>query len=275
MSRHRILATAAAGFTIVELVVVIAITGLAVAAVATFMRGPVEGYVVAARNAELTDIAATALRRMTRDVRSALPNSVRVDPSGQFLEFLQTSGGGRYRAEVDSVGGGNILDFTTADTSFDVIGPAPALTGAEHIVIYNLSADPAVTSGNAYIGDNRGTSASLAGSTVSFTAPSGGAFPFPSPGNRFTVVQYAVTYGCDLGTGRVTRYWNYGFNSPQVAPPAGGSNAIIAENVTACSFVYATGGASGRTGVVALTLQIAQGGSTVRLFQQTHVNNVP
>jgi MSHA biogenesis protein MshO len=132
-----------------------------------------------------------------------------------------------------------------------------------------------VTSGNAYLGDNRGTSASLAGSTVSFTAPTGGAFPFPSPGKRFSVVQYAVTYECNLATGRVTRYWNYGFNSAIQTPPAGGSNAIIAENVTFCRLDYATGGATGRTGVVALTLEIKQGGATVRLFQQTHVNNVP
>lgn len=267
------------GATLVEMVMVIAVTGIIVAAVAVFIQRPVEGYVDAARRAELTDIAATVLRRITRDVRTALPNSVRVDPTGRFLEYLQTSGGGRYRAEVDSVGGGDILDFTAADTSFDVLGPVPALTGAEHIVVYNLTADPLVTTGNAYLGDNRGTNASGAASTVSFTAPPPGgpaaAFPFTSPGKRFHVVQHAVTYGCDLGTGRLTRYWNYGFNGAQVAPPAGGSSALIATNVTDCSFVYTTGGATGRTGVVALTLEIKQGEDTVRLFQQAHVTNVP
>ncbi len=63
------------------MIVVIAITGVLAAAVAVFIKNPVEGYVDAVRRADLTDLADTALRRMTRDVRTALPNSLRVPPS--------------------------------------------------------------------------------------------------------------------------------------------------------------------------------------------------
>src|SRR6185295_2141854 len=99
-------------------------------AVAIVIRRPVEGYVDAARRAGLTDTADTALRRITRDVRSALPNSIRIveSPGGSgifYLEYLETNGGGRYRSDVDSSGGGNVLDFAVADASFDVIGPMP------------------------------------------------------------------------------------------------------------------------------------------------------
>ena len=91
----------ARGFTLVEMIVVITITGILAAAVAVFIRRPVESYVDAARRAELTDIADGALRRITRDVRMALPNSVRITSAGNvtYLEYLQTSGGGRYRAD--------------------------------------------------------------------------------------------------------------------------------------------------------------------------------
>lgn len=262
------------GVTLIEMIVVIVITGIIGAAVAVFMRRPVEGYVDAARRAELTDIADTALRRITRDLRTAVPNSIRVDATGKYIEYLQTSGGGRYRSDPDGGGGGNILDFTTADTSFDVIGPAPTLTGSESIVIYNLTSDPAITTANAYYGDNRGTAASGA---VTFTAPAPGGvaspFPFPSPGKRFQVVQYPVTYACEAGV--VRRYWGYTIALAQPTPPAGGSSALLATNVTDCNFSYTTSGASGRTGAVALTLQIEQSGEKVRLFQQAHVSNVP
>lgn len=274
----------ATGVTLIEMVIVIAITGVIASAVAVFMRRPVEGYVDAARRAELTDIADTALRRMTRDLRTALPNSIRVTTTGSgattayYLEYLQTSGGGRYRAELDSGGSGNILDFTTADTAFDVIGPVPTLTGSESIVVYNLTSDSTVTTANAYYGDNRGTSASSAGSTISFTAPKPAAvslpYPFASPGKRFQVVQYPVTYRCDLGTGQLTRFWNYTIALAQPTSP-GGSNALLATRVTDCSFSYSTSGTGGRTGVVSLTLQIERTGEKVRLFQQVHVNNVP
>ena len=265
--------------TLVEMIVVIAITGIIGTVVAIFIKRPVEGYVDTVRRAELTDIADTALRRITRDLRSALPNSIRVDGTGKYIEFLQTSGGGRYRSEVNSTGSGNTLDFTTADTTFDVIGPAPVLTGTESIVIYNLTADPTITTANAYNGDNRGTNAS-GGATVTFTAPPPGGpaapFPYPSPGKRFQVVQYPVTYRCDTGTGILRRYWNYTIQlTPQPTPPSGGSNALLATNVTDCNFTYSTSGVSGRTGVVALTIQVEQSNEKVRLFQQVHVSNVP
>ncbi len=271
----------ARGVTLVEMIVVIAITGIVAAVVAVFIKRPVEGYVDAARRAELTDIADTALRRITRDLRTALPNSIRVTTVGSivYLEYLQTSGGGRYRSEVDSAGLGDPLLFTGPDSTFDVIGPLPAFTGGESIVIYNLTSDPAVATANAYIGDNR-AAGSGAGSTITLSPAPASPFPFPSPGKRFQVVQYPVTYVCspDLVTpanGLLRRHWNYAIAAAQPTPPGGGSSALLATHVTGCNFTYTTGGATERLGVVALTLQITQSDESVRLFQQAHVSNVP
>lgn len=268
----------ARGVTLVEMIVVIAITGIIAAAVALFIRRPVEGYIDAARRAELTDLADTALRRITRDVRTALPNSMRVTAAGgvTYLEYLQTSGGGRYRAEVDSSGAGNILDFIDplGDSSFDVIGTMPSFAGGEAIVVYNLNSDPAITTANAYFGDNRATHASNTATAVTLTAAK--RFPFASSGKRFQVVQYPVTYACDPdppGTGQLRRYWNYTISTAQPTPPATANNTLLAQHVTACDFSYAT--VSQRTGVLALSLQLARDNESVRLFQQIHVNNVP
>ena len=204
------------GVTLVELIVVIAITGIIAAAVGLFIRRPVEGYADAARRAALTDEADTALRRITRDLRLALPNSVRVDPSGKFIEYIETTGGGRYRAEVDSSGGGNTLDFTTADTTFDVLDPTmPTLAAGNGIVVYNLYSTG--TTSNAYFGDNRANYVSAAAPTITIAST---LFPAPSPGKRFHVVSGPVTYGCTGG--QLLRYSGYAYNTAQVAPPAGG-----------------------------------------------------
>jgi len=262
------------GFTLIEMIMVIVITGIIGVAVAIFMRRPVEAYVDTARRAELTDIADTALRRITRDIRTAVPNSIRVDATGKYIEYLQASGGGRYRAELDVSGAGDILDFTGPDSTFDVIGPMPSFSGGESIVIYNLTSDTVLATANAYSGDNRASYDSNSPSTI--TLNPGKQFPFPSPGKRFQVVQYPVTYACEAGVLR--RYWGYTIQlTPQPTPPTTppGSNAPLATNVTDCSFSYLTGGAGGRTGVVSLALQVEQSGEKVRLFQQAHVNNVP
>src|SRR5688500_1469266 len=156
------------GVTLIELIIVISITGIIAIGVAVFIRRPVEGYVDAARRAELTDIADTALRRMSRDLRMALPNSIRVDASGRYIEFLQTRGGGRYRIEQTGSATGDPLDFTAADDKFDVVGTMPDFSGAgtKYIVIFNLTADPLVPSSNAYLGDNREAYSSDDGTTI-------------------------------------------------------------------------------------------------------------
>lgn len=268
-----------AGVTLVELIVVIAITSIIGAMVAIFIRRPVEGYADAARRASLTDEADTALRRMTRDLRLALPNSVRVDASGQFVEYIETTGGGRYRAEVDSLGGGNPLDFTTADTIFDVIGPAPARVAGNHIVVYNLYNSG--TTSNAYFGDNRAVYSNLAGSTITIAAVTSLPFPEPSPAKRFHVVSGPVTYGCTGG--QLIRYSGYAYSTAQVAPP-GGATAVVAANVdttpAGCLFVYAAGALSERTATVSIILPIIStpaGGGTeqIRMFQQAQVSNAP
>jgi len=260
----------ASGVTLVEMIVVIAITGILAAAVAVFIRRPVEGYIDAARRAELSDIADTALRRITRDLRTALPNSIRVDATGKYIEYLQTGGGGRYRAEVDSGGLGEPLNFSALDTLFDVIGPMPTMAAGDQIVIYNLG--PGTGSTDAYTGGNRTAFTSVAAPTVTIAAKQ---FPFASPGKRFQVVQHPVTYACEAGVLR--RYWGYAIAPTQPVPPAGGNNALLATNVNVatCSFSYVTAGGAAWTGVAAVTLEISQSGESVRLFQQVHVNNVP
>jgi MSHA biogenesis protein MshO len=263
------------GLTLVELVVTIVITGIIAAGIAVFIQRPVEGYLDAERRAELTDEADTALRRITRDLRTALPNSVRVDASGKFVEFIETTGGGRYRAEPDSGGLGNILDFTAADTSFDVIGPAPALATGNQIVVYNLNSTG--TSSSAYFGDNRAALTSTAAPPVAIAST---LFPESSPARRFQVVSGPVTYGCTGG--QLIRYSGYAYNAAQVAPPVGGSSAVLAGNVDVanCSFAYTAGSLGERSGTVSMILTLVRSGGAgtpeqVRLFQQAQVNNAP
>jgi MSHA biogenesis protein MshO len=263
------------GLTLVELVVTIVVTGIIAAGVAVFIQRPVEGYVDAARRAEMTDEADTALRRITRDLRTALPNSVRVDVSGKFVEFIETTGGGRYRAELDNSGAGNILDFTAADTSFDVIGPVPVLATGNQIVVYNLNSTG--TSSNAYSGDNRAALTSTSAPPIAIASK---LFPESSPARRFHVVSGPVTYGCSGG--QLIRYWGYPYSTAQVAPPAGGSSAVLAGNVDVanCSFAYTAGSIGDRTGTVAMVLTLVRSGGSgtpeqVRLFQQAQVNNAP
>lgn len=287
---------ASTGFTLIEAVIAIVITGVLAGMVAVFITKPVEGYVDAVRRAELTDAADVALRRMTRDIRLALPNSLRVTNAGgvNYIEFIMTSVGGRYRDPADGSTGGDFLSFTSsADLSFDVLGamPAnPAIAVNDYLVVYNLG--PGYEPGNAYQRDaahcdvtpanpgcNIAKISGIAGNVITLDANPFAyqAPPLPSPSARFQVVPggvRAVSFACPAaGSGNLTRHWNYGFNAVQATPPAGGSSATLAGGAS-CVVEY-TANATGRSGLLFVQLTLSAGGESVTLFQQIHVDNAP
>ncbi len=289
-----------AGFTLVEAIMVIVITGILSSIVAVFITKPVQGYVDSVRRAELTDAADIALRRMTRDIQLALPNSLRITAAGgvNYIEFIMTSGGGRYRDVGDGSTGGisfNWTSITSCGTTpnnckFDVLGAMPsnpAISVGDLIVIYNLG--DGYNPANAY-NYNTGTDAcagggcnvakvaSLSGNTVTLTANPFAAQspPLSSAYARFQVVPgavRAVTFACPAVAGSFTRYWNYGFTAAQPTTFASGSSALLATGAS-CTVDYASA-ATGRNGLLFVQLTLTAGGESVSLFEQIHVDNAP
>ena len=268
------------GFTLLEAVVVIVITGIVSAMVAVFIRAPVEGYIDSVARAELTDAADTALRRLTREVRTALPNSLREGPPGATcIEFLPTLGGGRYRVAPRDVGTGDILDFSLADQTFDVLAqsnlPPPGGFANTSVVIYNLG----IPGADAYTAGDLNRAAINAGlsnaGSISLVAPN--RFPLSSPGNRFQVIENtAVIYSC---VGNVLSRSTRAITAlPLAVCPAGGTVLLGNVNCAASSFTYAPAAAQ-RNGILAVTLVLTQpgarGAETISLYQEVQVDNTP
>jgi MSHA biogenesis protein MshO len=258
-----------AGFTLAEAIIVIVITGILAGIVAVFIRSPVQGFFDTARRAALADAADTALRRIGRDLRQALPNSVRVSGS-TALEFLHVRSAGRYCEQGPPC---NPLDFTAADTSFEVLGPGVEVLSGDSVVVYNLG----VSGADAYEGTStsrRAAAAPFGPALTTVTIGSGVRFPFASPGRRFQVVDTPVSYICSGN--QILRYWGYTIVPAQPVPPAGGTNALIADKDVpgGCNFSYEVG-ASQRDALVSLRLALTDGGETVSLLHQVHVNNAP
>ena len=280
------------GFTLIEVAIVIVITAIVAVGVAVFLRAPVAGYVDSAARADLADTADTALRRMARDIRLALPNSVRTanDASNaQYIEFLLTRTGGRYLSTDDNPTSGNVLDFYGGSLKFDVVGTMPSaeqtIQVGDSVVVYNLGqgivpADAYQTGGQS----NRAQIAGISGNTITmatnpYTAQT---IKMPSPYYRFQVISGPVTYRCDPNvTHTLTRYWNYTISATQptsVAAMSTGQNALIATGVSSCAFTYSLTD-SMSSALVVLDLQLTSAtdanAGTVGLFQQIHVDNTP
>jgi MSHA biogenesis protein MshO len=254
------------GFTLIELVLVITLMGVVGLVVAVTMKTPVDTYLAGSRRADLSDAADTALRRVNRDLRKALPNSVRlVADDTQCLEFIPTRTGGRYREALDSRAALaqtslNVLDFNQVESSFNMLGENPALPADQHIragdlvAVYNLGS----AGSNAYQLDNiaqisANTLAIPGGllSGVSYGAEtqlqlSGRSTPFPLPSanKRFQIIpadEQVVSYVCSgagldaagNGQGTLYRYARSALSNPQglTAYPPPASCAAILSNL--------------------------------------------
>ena len=310
-TRYRLLRVS--GVTLIELVVTLLVLAIIAVVAAVALRDPIRGYVDSTRRAQLTDVADTALRRVARDIRLALPNSVRVTGGGPvYLELLLTKTGGRYRSQNNGAGAGDPLDFTVTlgDTAFDTLGAMSGLANqtitvnSDFVVMHNLFSASTVTTANAYTYGQAaycGSANSANCNTALITSTSAGAltgethigianrqFPISSPGDRFQVVSVsgAVTYVCTDnggalnasgdGTGTLTRVSGYTIQLTQPTGTYAGSptTALLAQNVSSCAITY-TPALTQDIGLVSMRLAITRANESVNLYHEVHINNIP
>lgn len=276
------------GFSLIEMVIVISILSILSGVLIFLVRDPIQSFIDIEKRTRLVDIADTALQRMTREIRLALPNSIRITGGNTAIEFLRTLDGGRYRAKP---GGAAIvcppgpvaqdrLNFALTADCFEVMGTlnnVPTNFGATQadclmnladcLVIFNTGQ----TGADAYSGDNIAVVTAATANSITFAgAPP---FPFRSPRQRFFIVDTPVSFVCNVGDGEIRREDNYAFNTVIGA----GDGDLLVNQVTACSFTYSPGSAR-RAGLVTLSITIEDStltGASVTLLQQAHVDNQP
>jgi len=264
----------AAGFTLVEAIVVIVITGIVASFVAVFIRLPVQSYVDTSARIALADAADTALNRMNRELRLALPNTVNTD-NPAAIQFVLTKAGGRYIDVSDLPPAGvQPLQFNTANPSFDMVGPAPtgraAILPGDLIVINNTNLAPAkvydVARNNVATVTNVATNAGVTRISLN------GTLGTTSPSFRFRVVAGTVTYICQGN--QLLRYFTPTIPTTGLAPAGLGTVAVMA-NRAQCAFNNAVLPRQAGTSLVTLSLRLASpAGESVALVRQTQVENL-
>jgi MSHA biogenesis protein MshO len=281
--------------TLIELVVVITLSAIVVAFMTMFIVQPVDAFMMQKQRAQLSDAADGALRMLSRDLRAALPNSVRTANSGTVyaIELLATLDGARYQDNGPLTNAALWLDFTQADGAFATTVPFSEITlpfsstnsctPACYLSIYNVG----VTGANAYNMDQSITPASttiniIAGASansqlVTLSAPF--QFSLGSPGKRVYLVSGPVSYLCDTSTGLLTRYSGYTISATQATSAAaliaaGATAGVVASNLTVCTFTFSAG-TSERVGMASLLLKMVNNNQQVQLLHQVHLVNAP
>jgi MSHA biogenesis protein MshO len=293
------------GFTMIELIMVIVIMAIIGATLVTFLRPALNAYFEGRARAEQADQADTSLRRMLRDVRRAVPNSLRV-PTAQCFELVPSTGGGRYRMGPDvthdspvgcTSGSSNScsawIDPSSSSGAVSVFDSLSSLVtlpvSGDFVVINNQNGN------DVYVGTNRSAITTAVSSPLTtqgqhrismspaLTVSQG------YDGGRYQVVsqnEQSVFYVCSgadgtldaSGNGKGTLYRlvrTFQATYPTACPSTTGA-IVLATKVKSCAFVYNPNqGATQQSGFLWMDLELSSNNEAVHMAVGAHVLNVP
>jgi MSHA biogenesis protein MshO len=263
-----------------EMVIVIVILGVIGGGMANFIGLGAEVYVEAVGRERMISQTRYMMERLTREVREALPNSVRVMTSSNVscVEFVPIKASSSY-VNVP-------VHPESATDSISVVQHAVTGLDATKIAIYPLTTTDVygtnaatATTGNIF----EMTAAPSAGTgTETVTLSNSVKFDADSPTQRYYLVKNAVSYCADVSSGTATsgqvkRYADYWPPlSGQEAPPLNATGVLMAENVKSGSspFSYSTATLVPNA-VIQFTLEIVRNGEEVDFHHEVHLVNVP
>lgn len=228
--------TSKRGFTLVEMVTVILILGILVVGVSSFIIFGTRIFVESSSVDQVLSQSRFAVERMTRELRSALPNSVRLNSDSltyQCIEFVP-------------------IEASTTYLTMPIIPAAAASTG---IVILDRNQDENKISENQFAWiyplvdadvyssarQKRAQVKTIAISdpsfehqvTLTFTAPT--RFAEASPRQRIYFGSSPVSYCFEKGASgndlQIVRYAGYNFNTVQPNPATMGTGVLMAQSV--------------------------------------------
>lgn len=259
------------GFTLVEMVTVIIILGILAVGVSSFVILGTRIFIESTSVDQVLSQSRFAIERMTRELRNALPNSIRVTPVSttyQCIEYVPIMSSASYLQLPIAPG--------EAAANGSIMQPSQAIDETHKMVVYPLTAEhvygatPAETTGRMF--DIK----QVNGSLVEFHRAV--RFDEASPQRRYFTVTGPVSY-CFLASGEVRRYSGYDFSAAQPSPAQMGAGVLMAENVVnnvaSDAPIRYTPGTLMNNAVVQLSPLFEVNGQTFQYQHQVQVINVP
>ncbi|MDI3325073.1 type II secretion system protein [Pontibacterium granulatum] len=276
------------GFTLVELVIVIVLLSIMSLASVRFIANFAEGYVDTSRRQNMADVTQLAIERIGRELRNALPNSVRIsnDANASCIEYIPVLGASSY----------DDLPVATASNTFSAIPLGAGTISGDplYVAVYPITGTNLYSVGAstmiAQLGNPAQFAADQALATEITVALNGNhQFPTESPASRFFIVGSPVSYCLNTGTGDLYRYENYFdggsdfyTDQPMLAdlPSSEPNRALLATDITTVAAFPNPAFASleislQRNALVVFDLQVSDAGESVRIQHVVQVRNAP
>ncbi len=259
--------TRQAAFTLIELIAVIVILAICSVVGAGFMANMTDQYQKAQLRADLVSQGSVVMEQLTRHLRMAVPNSVRISSSGACLEYLPLIGGTFYETWVpDSENGQSPI--SVIDTLRFTLSTAP-----KHYVIAPVSPDEIYTLAT----PSARASAGTLGAAPYDQAVLASAHRFlrNSITRRLLIANDPVRF-CVQGD-RLWRYQGYGLTTSAMSDVSPGGEAILlASSVQTSGAVFSLlQGSENRNAALEMQLAFTGGTESVRLRSRVLIRNLP
>jgi len=239
-----------------ELIIVIVLTGIVAGVVYPVIMYGIKSAKQFDEAKNMSVRARLAVERISRDLRYAIPNSIRVhsvNSSNDSIEF----GDSVFQSHYSSIDGVSSPFTLNDDTGLSV-------PDSTFISIYNTSADDFYSYPNS---PSVFDVVSVSGSQVQFNANQK---PY-SPNHRYSLFNTCVCYSLDTN-GVLYRY--SGYNPGEDFQTDYSDKNILIDNVQGVEFKYYPGNLTNAS-MVSITLTISIGDSQMTYHQEVHIRNVP
>ena len=291
------------GFTLVELIIVIVVTGILVAVVGPLIGGKYQSVSDSQQRAQWVQQAEFALFHIRQDAKRAVPNSVRTreaDTSGddQVVEFLTLGVTERQpvlRYRDRNHPNYNRLRLNNED-AFDVFGPLnleldnlAVSVGATNVSDLYDDWNNRNTSTSGFVARVQNVEARTDGGTgcdqgdcsqnpvtvITLNTGNGNhSFPNHSPYYRVYFTDGPVGYQCD-GSGQLLRHSGYNdLSNASISSrqDAGSTSSRVLDDVVGCAFQWQPGSAY-RPPTLTVRLTLGEGGESVQLVDTIVLRN--
>lgn len=248
------------GFSLVELISVIVILGLLSSIGVSFVVKTMQSYQQTQARAKLAMHARQALERMSRQLRSALPYSVRVINSGQCIEFMPIASGGFYLNQV-----ADAKNLAVAQSNISVAPHQIDFGSANFLSIGAMSA--AEIYGGA--GQSIASVASRTATNISLTAAK--TWLRNSINKRFYLLNPPQAFCLDAG--RLKFFDNQSISTASINTAVGYS--LLANNVSSVTPFQLTMASDNRNTEILLQMTFTEAGQSLSFTQQVMIRNVP
>jgi len=266
-----------AGFTLIEMVTVILILGIIVVGISSFVVFGTRIFVESSAVDQVLSQSRFGIERMTRDIRRAVPNSMRVltatDGSYQCLELLPISASTSY---IDAP-----FFPQPVQNTLTAIKSVRSINAAQSVLIYPLTAsevyNPQGLTAKRFLVQSVAESGDLL--TISLTQSI--RFTEASPLKRLYVAQSPLSY-CFINTAGnvdIRLYQQYGYKAVQPSPADMGNGVLMAQNITNTltinPAIILTPATLVTNAIVHLQPRFRVNGETFQYQHQVQVMNVP